>query len=381
MDAPFDPAIDDGMPPPSEEYQQANPRWDLPAEESEDPPSCINGDWWLTRDLPRPQPLLGEVICSTTRMLLGGPTGAGKTNFAMAIGGAFATGQKRFLHWTLPGTPVTVLYVDGEMARDLIQDRLRDLQRRLGSTSLANFHMLCREDFPAMEGLNTKPGQDFLKEMIKAINPAVVILDSRMCLIVGDMKDEVPWTETMPLVWEITRQKRAQIWLDHTGHDASHIYGSKTKEWQMDVVAMLEEHHAKAVDISVMLKFTKARRRRPETRADFANVIISLERDQWFSTPTEDGAASGVKVRPSRIPFYEALMATRSTWGAGKATLAEWQDTCIRKGLIEKGSDTETASQRKTRFADWARAKSDFIAAKWISIDGEIVMDLKERWV
>lgn len=358
---------------PSDEYKQSHPDWDHP-------PDRIDGDWWLSRALPRPQPLLGEVICSTTRMLLGGPTGAGKTNLAMAIGGAFATGQQRFLHWTLPGAPTSVLYIDGEMARDLIQDRLRDLKRRLGDVSLAQLHMLCREDFPEMQGLNTERGREFLLAKIKEIKPAFIILDSRMCLIVGDMKDEVPWTETMPLVREITRQGRAQLWLDHTGHNSDHIYGSKTKEWQLDVVALLEEVKAKDADINIRLKFTKARRRRPETRADFAQVIITLRQDQWASTPDDDGAANTGKVSPSRVPFYDALVTTVSTQGAGKATLDEWQDSCTRRGLIEKAPKDETPVQRGARFRDFRKAKSELLAAKWISIDGEVATDLRGHW-
>ena len=177
----------------------------------------------------------------------------------MAMGGSLAVGAAQFLHWKLPGVPVTVLYVDGEMARDLIQDRMRDMQRRLGGASIAQFHMLCR-GLATMEGLRPEAGRDFLLATIKAIDPKVIILDSRMCLVTGDMKDKDPWTETMPLVWEITRQKRTQIWLDHTGHATDHIYGSKTKEWQMDVVAMLEEITSRNADINVRLKFTKARR-------------------------------------------------------------------------------------------------------------------------
>jgi RecA-family ATPase len=92
-----------------------------------------------------------------TRALIGGPTGAGKTHLAMAMAGAIIT-SREFLHWAGPAKPLVVLYIDGEMARDLIQDRMRDMQRRLGGVSLANLHMLCREDFPAMQGLKPQKG-------------------------------------------------------------------------------------------------------------------------------------------------------------------------------------------------------------------------------
>jgi RecA-family ATPase len=91
-------------------------------QQDDPPPSVIDGNWWLARDLPRPVAVLGEVICDSTRMFLGGPTGIGKTHLAMAMAGAIATGRG-FLHWLGPARPLAVLYIDGEMARDLMQDR------------------------------------------------------------------------------------------------------------------------------------------------------------------------------------------------------------------------------------------------------------------
>jgi hypothetical protein len=57
------------------------------------PLECINFDWWLERELERPVPVLGEVICASTRMLIGGPTGVGKSHLALALAGAIASGR------------------------------------------------------------------------------------------------------------------------------------------------------------------------------------------------------------------------------------------------------------------------------------------------
>ena len=47
-------------------------------------------------------------------------------------------------------------------------------------------------------------------------------------------------SEILPWVRSLTRQRIAQLWFHHTGHDESHGYGSKAREWQMDTVAMME---------------------------------------------------------------------------------------------------------------------------------------------
>jgi hypothetical protein len=336
-------------------------------------PTRIDGDSWLIRDLPRPEPILGEVICTSTRALIGGPTGSGKTNLAMGMAGSIATGRG-FVHWFGPSEPRTVLYVDGEMARDLIQDRIRDLHRRLGKPSLANFHMLCREDFPVMLGLNTPAGQKFILDKIDEINPSVIFFDSRMCLLSGDMRDEEAWTNTMPLVLELTRRQIAQIWLDHTGHDATHIYGTKTKEWQMDLVILIEDANEKGeADVKIKINFIKARRRRPNTREDFTPGTITLRDDEWTWEPqgtckkTATGQPIG-KVRPGRVPFYDILLTVINEHpgdGPGRTQLKIWQDECRRLGRDD---------------GDFRRAKSELLDAHWIAIDGEFVTDMKNRW-
>jgi MoxR-like ATPase len=55
-------------------------------------------DAWLIRDLPELDRIMGEWFFTTSRTLLIGPTGVGKTNFGMAIAGHSAIGRG-FLHW------------------------------------------------------------------------------------------------------------------------------------------------------------------------------------------------------------------------------------------------------------------------------------------
>jgi hypothetical protein len=281
------------------------------AEEARKPkPGHLTGNWWLVREITRPTPVLGEVICTSTRMLLGGPTGVGKSHVCLAMAGAIATGRG-YLHWLGPTKPLTVLYIDGEMALDLIQDRIRDLHRRMGKPDFARLQVLCREDFPEMAGLNTQAGVDFMLAVIDQIKPAVVFLDNRMCLTSGDMKEEVTWTDALPFVLELTRRQIAQVWIDHTGHATDRIYGSSTKEWQMDVVAMLEALEQPDADIAVRLRFIKTRRRRPETRGDFASGSITLATDEWLWQPDEAGTlAKGTKRGRPISDETELLMRT-----------------------------------------------------------------------
>jgi hypothetical protein len=254
---------------------------------------------WRGRAIEVPEPLLGELVVSTTRMFVGGPTGLGKTHLGFAMAAGMASGQG-FLHWRA-SRPARVLYVDGEMPRDLVQKRLRDLEKRHDwAAAEPNLFVLCSEDFEALAKadpelgphgpLNTRHGQDFLLGVIERLGRIdAVFLDNRMSLLAGDMKDELPWSETMPLVKELTRRRIAQVWFDHMGHNTEHIYGSKTKEWQIDVVAILKAVEAADAELSFRIEFTKARRREKANRADFEPVTVTLRGDVWAGSVATNG--------------------------------------------------------------------------------------------
>lgn len=332
-------------------------------------------EWWIGREIDRPEPLLGEVITNTTRAMVGGGTGIGKSHFAMGVAAALATGMP-FAHWHTH-RPVRVLYIDGEMARDLVRERIADLKRRLGGADLHNLRVVCREDYPDFEPLNSEAGQAFVMALVKRWKIEVVILDNRMSLLSGDMKDEVPWTETMPLVRHLTRERVAQVWIDHTGHDKTKIYGSSTKEWQLDVVALLTKVDRHGADVAFKIDFTKARRRRPETRQDFETVTLTLRDDQWHV----DGATEAPrkpKLSPICQAFYSALHdALVITTTPGRTTRTAWFAECVRTGLATHAPPEANWRERDRLLKPFRKYISELKAAGLIGVDGESVTDLR----
>src|SRR5207245_4445269 len=84
---------------------------------------------WLSRDLPEPDLLLGHWLTTTTRAIFNAPTGAGKSMFAIALGMSIGAGCD-FLGWK-GIRRARGLYVDGEMSRRLLKQRLADELDRL----------------------------------------------------------------------------------------------------------------------------------------------------------------------------------------------------------------------------------------------------------
>jgi hypothetical protein len=325
----------------------------------------LSADHWTVRELEIPEPLLGEVITNTTRLFIGGETGAGKTNLGFGFAGGMSTGQG-FLHWS-SSRPCRVLYIDGEMARDLVQERLRDLKRRMGVDDLPNLFVLCREDceeiarmFPELgelKPLNTPEGQNFILQVIDMIGGIdVVVFDNRMSLLDGDMKDEVPWTQTMLLVKTITARRIGQVWFDHTGHDTDKLYGTKTKEWQFDSVALMKKVDRPDTDVSFSLTFTKARRRKPSNRADFKPITVALLDDEWHVEGTEASASPSAKHKPTDDQrnalqaFHDWLIEHQT----GSISDDEWWPMLRDRGAAE---DRKQAWNLKAKLDRWGYIK------------------------
>jgi DNA polymerase I-like protein with 3'-5' exonuclease and polymerase domains len=326
---------------------------------------------WRARELPPLDPVMGEMFTTTTRMILHADTGLGKTHFGVALLGHAASGTD-FLHWS-SSQPRRVLYIDGEMSRRLFKERLEDMMRRLGA-SPPGFLAFNREDIESFAPLNTKEGQAALWKLIeeaehRAGGPLEAIcFDNVMSLLAGDMKEEDAWRDTLPLIRALTKRRIGQLWLHHTGHDTSRGYGTKTREWQLDVVAHLNAVERPDTDVSFTLTFPKARDRCPRNRDDFAEVNIALVDDRWIS---ETATAGKADVPPMAIKFFEALEAAARKssvaylGGHPAASLADWQAECIAMGLIDPKAKADSARSL------FSKNKLQLIAANWIAANAD----------
>ena len=116
------------------------------------------------------------------------------------------------------------------------------------------------------------------------VQPDVVILDNVMSLIAGVMKEEEPWQQTLPLVLGITALSKAQIWLDHTGHNSDRQYGTSTKGWFFDAIGVMLRPDGEQVgerETCFDLSFDPPTRQGPQPRSR------PLDRFRTASRPAE----------------------------------------------------------------------------------------------
>jgi hypothetical protein len=327
---------------------------------------------WITRDIPERDYLLGNTICSTSRWLVYGDTGVGKTLFAMASAGAIASGQP-FLNWG-GRYPARVMYLDGELPAETFKERMQMVATHWGEDIA--FYGYCREVLSErdMPPLNTEPGQKWLLAEIAKIRPDIIFFDSIMCLCIGSMSEEESWLPMKPLIKQLSAKRVAQMWLNHTGHDASRSYGSKMREWEMDTVAgLFKVDKDDPLETSMEIKFPKARLRTPETAAQFAPGIIRLVNGEWTREDAiADRKGKGEQsesqiIQHAILDAYGRLVehGDRSSGFDGKPVI-KVKVKAIREEVKSRGFlDTDdNGNVDATSRSNFRHAKSKLIAAK-----------------
>lgn len=355
---------------------------------------------WKERSIPPPDRLLGDLLTTTARVFLVGRTGLGKTHLAMAIAAHVGAGV-HFLHWHCT-RPARVLYIDGEMPPELIQERLRDAERRMGQEvppgNLVIYSAVDAEGFAAefpelgiMPPLNTVEGHRWVLRLIEHLDGVdLVIFDNVMSLITGDQKDEIPWSETLPLVQALTARRVGQLWLDHTGHDASRQYGSSTKGWRMDAIGIQTPIDGEPDELGFQLSFEhpgKARRRTPANWRDFQTVNIRLAGGQWQVesagggkapkadpiklTPREQGWLNDLKeiFAESNAPLKGLEMPIGEPVRLSRVSLTQALKNRSRFTLDEKGNLTGADRQKMSEVLNALKDK------------GKIGMDAESVWL
>ena len=244
---------------------------------------------WLSKNIRERDYLLGSVICTTSRWMVYGQTGLGKTLFVMNIAAAMSVAANT-MGWQ-GKRKCTVMYLDGEMPAETFKERIEQVVALYGSD--AQIYGYNRDDLDdeQMPPLNTPEGEAWLWKEIAIVKPDVIVFDSIMCLLGGDMKEEDSWEPVKTMIRRLTSMRIAQIWMHHAGHNAGQAYGTSTRTWEMDTVVRLER--LKEGESGFKFSFDKARLRTHENEADFVPRTACLTSDGWQTEETKQTTKKG----------------------------------------------------------------------------------------
>ena len=345
------------------------------AKGSPDPRCTLLLRSWLDRVLPPRDYLLGDVLCTTSRWLIYGSTGVGKTLFSAEMAGAIASGSK-FLNWS-GRRPARVIYLDGELPAETFRERMGLVAQQFGADlPLYGFSrdVLGQDDMPP---LNTPEGERWLDREIELIKPDAIFFDSIMSLLVGNMSDEESWAPLKPLIRRLSAQRIAQVWLHHTGHDTSKGYGTKTREWELDTVLALTP--ASDDGTTILADFTKARLRTPATRDQFKARNLTRGPDGWGSIDAEISRGAGsrptevAQIRKAILDAYDRLAdgVNLEPGFDGKAVrkvdVDSVRDEVKSRGYLDTGERGQLTSTARSLFR---RAKNHLLSQEQV-IEGD----------
>jgi hypothetical protein len=248
---------------------------------------AVTAEAWMAKKLPPRDFLMGTALSTTSKWMIIGDTGVGKTLLGIAVAMIVAANQP-LLHWGAGGLPRVVMYIDGDMPAETFQERIKLAMQIYGAAGMAfygyNLDELDREN-KGFEPFNTPDGRAWLEREIDRVRPDLIIFDSIMCLTVGALTDDRAWGPVAELMGWLTGRRIAQIWLHHTGHDPTRGYGLKAREWRLDTVIMLIQATDDGLGAEdgapIEIRFSKARLRTPHNKSQFEEWKIAFGPNGW----------------------------------------------------------------------------------------------------
>lgn len=185
-------------------------------------------------ELPQLETLLSPWLCEKNLVMVHAKRGVGKTHFALGCAYAIASGG-RFLEWMAP-RPREVLYLDGEMPAQVMQQRLREVAASKGKVPALLRIVTPDIQQKAMPDLATSSGQ---AEIDSLINPdtALIVVDNLSCLVRsgGAENESESWTTVAEWALRHRRAGRAVMFVHHSGKGGAQR-GTSRREDLLDVV-------------------------------------------------------------------------------------------------------------------------------------------------
>jgi hypothetical protein len=272
----------------------------------------------LKLELPKLEVLLPPWLCEKNLVMVHSKRGVGKTHFAFACGYAIASGCS-FLGWC-PPRPRGVLYIDGEMSVQLMQQRLAQLVSANGEIPERLLIVTPDLQEQAMPDLATREGQASIDALVLP-DTALIIIDNLSCLVRsgGQENESESWGAVSEWALAHRRAGRAVMFIHHSGKSGAQR-GTSKREDLLDTVINLRHpaEYAEADGAAFEVRFEKAR---SLTGEDIAPLDVRLE-------TREDG----VQVWAHGPAATATAMQIKALWELGGMTLIDIaRELCINK--------------------------------------------------
>lgn len=197
------------------------------------------------KDVPPRERIVEPILQERDSMMIFGERGRGKTFLALGLACAMSTGTN-FLRWKIP-RPLRVLYVDGEMPFQALQDRAKAIVRVLPVEPRPGYLRLLSADMqesglPDMASENG-PFQRLIESTLGIGTERqmdVLILDNLSALVqTGSESSDEIWNPIQIWLKRLRRLGITTIFLHHTGKGGQQR-GTSKREDDLDITTKIE---------------------------------------------------------------------------------------------------------------------------------------------
>lgn len=241
--------------------EQSNIQALLEESETYEPVSVqvISFEDFLNYKFPIREFLLSPILQSQSLSMVFAKTGVGKTYFALSVAYAIASGGS-FLKWKAP-KPRKILYLDGEMAAHVMQERLRKIASLSDKKAQFGYFQLITPDMQkmGMPDISTKEGQKMLEPYIK--DAEFIVIDNISTLArTGNENEAQDWLVVQGWILSLRSQGKSVLLVHHAGKSGNQR-GTSRREDVLDLVISLKNpsDHKPDEGARFEISFTKAR--------------------------------------------------------------------------------------------------------------------------
>ncbi|WP_298627676.1 AAA family ATPase [uncultured Legionella sp.] len=184
---------------------------------------------FLLMDLPPREYLLEPWLPKAGICMVYAKRGVGKTFFALEIAMAVACGIP-FLSFNAP-KPAKVLYIDGEMPANVMQERFSKIMGRITPSTLMQQPRIITPDLQHgfMPDLSTESGQDVIRPYTDEAD--LIIIDNISTLGGCSKENEAQsWFPLQQLALELRRQGKSVLFIHHAGKSGTQRGTSKRED-------------------------------------------------------------------------------------------------------------------------------------------------------
>jgi AAA domain/Homeodomain-like domain len=246
---------------------------------------------FVAQPLPQRQYVMARILPERGLAMLHAPRGVGKTQVAVNIGWAVACGQP-FLRW-YAAKPRRILYVDGEMPQELLQERAKSMiaPSACDPPHPDFFRLLSMDRQELGVSLNLALPQHQAAVEAHLENVDLLILDNISTLVnSGRENDAESWNEMQAWLLKLRRMGKTVLLIHHSGRGGN-ARGTSKREDVLDTVIQLK--HPEDYELEDGARFevhlTKARGIFGDDAMPFeAKLEVIDGRDKWTCNVLQD---------------------------------------------------------------------------------------------